>query len=181
MNQKKQVLAIAGSTRNGSVNHRYLQAISKLTADTIELKLFEGLTLLPHFNPDLDTDQPPVEVADFRHKIKKADGVLICTPEYAMGVPGSLKNAIDWTVSSCEFSKKAVALITAGTSGLKAHASLLGTLHVIEANVANEAQMIISFARTKLNAENEITDVETVGQLQRLLDTFVKKMNEKQV
>jgi NAD(P)H-dependent FMN reductase len=50
-------------------------------------EIFEGIDLLPHFNPDLDTAAPPEEVAVFRKKLREADGLLICAPEYTMGIP----------------------------------------------------------------------------------------------
>ena len=61
----------------------------------VSIELFDGVGNLPHFN---DSDEVDPRVEEFRTKIKTADAVLICTPEYAFGVPGSLKNALDWTV-----------------------------------------------------------------------------------
>ena len=106
------------------------------------------------------------------------DGVLICTPEYAMGIPGSLKNAIDWTVSSCEFSHKPVALITASTSGSKGHKALIDVLNVIEAIPATEAQLLIPFAKTKIDENNEIKDPATFEQLRDLVSKFYSRMIE---
>jgi chromate reductase len=87
--------------------------------------------------------------------LKAADGILICTPEYAMGVPGSLKNAIDWTVSSMEFHQKPTALITASSVGQKGHQALLETLMVIEAQMVEESKLVIPFIRTKVNDEGD--------------------------
>src|SRR5689334_9169043 len=106
---KKKILAISGSTRQSSTNLNLIKAIIDIYADTLDIRIFEGLSDIPNFNPDLDNDHPPKNITDFRRQLKEADGILICTPEYAMGVPGALKNAIDWTVSSCEFSHKPVA------------------------------------------------------------------------
>ena len=107
------VLAICGSTRAASSNLNVIHAIARLAHDRFSVKLYSGLEQLPQFNPDRDNEEAPAEVADLRKQLRAADGVLICTPEYAIGVPGALKNAIDWTVSSMEFSKKPVALVTA--------------------------------------------------------------------
>ena len=148
--KKKKVLAISGSTRLHSTNLNYIKAISELAADVFSVELFEGLLHIPPFNPDDDTDNPPAVITHFRNQLRNADGILICTPEYAMGVPGSLKNAIDWTVSSMEFSQKPVALVTASLSGLKGHAALLETLQVIEARITNSTGLVISFAKTKM-------------------------------
>jgi len=106
MSHKIKVIAISGSTRKTSSNLNLIKGIARLTSDIFEINIFEGLSDIPQFNPDLDLETPPIQVADFRQHLKAADAILICTPEYAMGVPGTLKNAIDWTVSSMEFSKK---------------------------------------------------------------------------
>jgi NAD(P)H-dependent FMN reductase len=169
---KLNILAISGSTRRSSSNLYLIKAIEALTRQTLSIKLFDGLANLPHFNPDLDDECVPEEVTHFRKQIAAAEGVLICTPEYAMGVPGTLKNAIDWTVSSMEFSKKPVALITASLSGEKSHRSLLETLRVIEADVRDETQLVISFIKTKVNDQNKITDETTMWSVENLMKAF---------
>lgn len=173
----KNILVISGSTRKNSVNSTIIQAVSDLAASDFHFEKYIGIDHLPHFNPDLDTEQSPQAVNDFRQKIKAADGVLICTPEYAMGVPGSLKNAIDWTVSSCDFSNKPVALITASSLGEKGHASLLDTLKIIEANINTDTQLLISYARSKVSADNKITDPATLKAIESLIGSFSELMN----
>jgi chromate reductase, NAD(P)H dehydrogenase (quinone) len=171
MSNKINVLAICGSTRQSSSNHQLIQAITDLSRDIFQVQVLEGLADIPHFNPDLDMDRDsaPAAVQEFRAQLSKADAVLICTPEYAIGVPGTLKNAVDWTVSSMHFSRKPVALITAGTSGHKAHQSLLGTLLIIESKISEEAQLVISGVKTKVNVQGVITDEETLMQVRKLI------------
>ncbi len=177
--EKKKVIAILGSTRAASSNLNLLNAIQELTADTFDMNIYQDIGQLPQFNPDMDSaEHLPATVADFRTRLKAAEGILICTPEYAMGVPGALKNAIDWTVSSCEFSHKPVALITASTSGLKAHDALLATLQVIEAEMTPDTAMVISFIKTKVNADGKITDEATLQRVQKLLAAFGSLMME---
>lgn len=178
MTLRKKILAICGSTRKSSSNLNLIKAIINLHADTLEINIFQGLSELPHFNPDLDTDTPPRNVSDFRDQLKNADGVLICTPEYAMGVPGTLKNAIDWTVSSMEFSNKPVALITASTSGSRAHHSLMETLKIIEADIPDRSQLLISYVNTKLQGDNiidELTAHQVKAVVASLMDTIRNK------
>lgn len=175
--EKIKILAISGSTRRVSSNLNLIKAIAELTSDVFEVTIFDRLSELPHFNPDLDNENVSGQVRDFREQLKNADGVLICSPEYAMGVPGSLKNAIDWTVSTMEFSQKPVALITASLSGEKAHASLLGTLVVIEAKMTADTQLLISHIQTKVNREYKIIDEETlvsVNKLTKSLEEMVR-------
>jgi chromate reductase, NAD(P)H dehydrogenase (quinone) len=172
MPTKKKVFALCGSIRKNSTNLNLIKAITNLAKDKFDVLLFDDLSTIPHFNPDLDNDSPPQSVIDFRRKLIEADGILICTPEYAMGVPGTLKNAIDWTVSSMEFSNKPTALITASSMGEKGHASLLETLKVIEADITYETQLLISFAKTKISYDCRITDPKTLNEVNALLDAF---------
>jgi NAD(P)H-dependent FMN reductase len=172
---KKRILAICGSTRQHSTNLSLINAIVALFADDLEITIFEGLAQIPHFSPDLDNDSPPGNVNHFRHQLKEADGILICTPEYAMGVPGTLKNAIDWTVSSMEFSHKPVALITASTVGHKGHQSLMETLKIIESDIPENSQLIISHVKTKLKGD-VIVDTDTSNQVKNLIHSLIRSI-----
>jgi NAD(P)H-dependent FMN reductase len=175
---KKKVIAICGSTKKSSSNLNLIKAIAKLAKDRFTIFVFDGLSRIPHFNPDLDNENLPKEVREFRKRLMEHDGILICTPEYAMGVPGTLKNAIDWTVSSMEFHNKPVASITAASSGHKAHAALIDTLNVIEAKMTPDTQLLISFIKIKVNAEGEIINEETLRQVINLIDAFANVMEQ---
>mgnify|MGYP003942646295 CR=1 FL=1 len=89
MTNRKKIIAISGSARKNSANLRLIKAIDDLTREKFETFVFEGLTELPHFNPDLDTDHPPEAVTNFRTLLKNSDGVLI----YARIRYGSTWNA----------------------------------------------------------------------------------------
>ena len=170
--QLKKIIAIPGSTRKFSTHLNLIRAVADLAADKFEVTAYNRIDELPHFNPDLDNDSPPENVAAFRRQLKEADGILICTPEYAMGVPGTLKNALDWTVSSSEFYRKPVALITASSVGQKGHAALMETLKIIGSNITDETQLIIPFIKTKINSEGTITDPAVVVELKKFVDSF---------
>ncbi len=178
MADRKKIIAISGSTRHRSTNLTLINTIKDLYADKLDISIFQGLSDIPHFNPDLDTDNPPKFVADFRKHLNEADGILICTPEYAMGVPGTLKNAIDWTVSSMEFSHKPVALITASSSGQKGHLSLMETLKIIESDIPESSQLLISFVKTKVK-DGKIVDADTLEQVIQLVDSLTKTIKVK--
>jgi chromate reductase len=77
--------------------------------------VFDGMALLPHFNPDDDTEPLPAPVADLRARIAAADAVLFSTPEYAGALPGSFKNLLDWTIGGGEIYQKPVAWINVST------------------------------------------------------------------
>lgn len=158
------ILAISGSLRASSSNTRLVRAIARLAPANMEITLYEGLADLPHFSPDLDSDTPPASVLTLRQLLQTADGVLICTPEYAFGVPGSLKNALDWTVSSGDLMRKPTAVISASPlwgGGDKAHASLLLTLSALGASVPEGGTLTIPMVNKKLDANSEIVDAET--------------------
>lgn len=174
MIKKIKIFAISGSTRKASSNLNLIKAIADLTSELFTITIFDGLSNLPHFNPDLDNESVPQKVIDFRTQLREADGVLICTPEYAIGVPGTLKNAIDWTVSSMEFSQKPVALITASLSGEKAHDSLLGTLLIIEARMTSDTQLLIPFIKTKVTDEGKIIDNDTLISVNKLIKSLAE-------
>lgn len=152
----KNILAISGSLRAESVNSKIIENVARFAAEKLNFIIYQGLSTLPQFNPDLDTDAPPETVSDFRRQIKEADGVLICTPEYVFGVPGALKNAIDWTVSSGDFSGKPTALITASLGGEKAHESLLLTLQTVEVVIGENDALLVSYARSKVNVQGAV-------------------------
>ena len=175
--KNKKVLAFCGSTRKDSTNLQILQAIEKLTVDNLEFEFYNELTLLPHFNPDLDKEVPPLIVQVLRNKITDADGILICTPEYVFSLPGSLKNMIEWTVSTTIFSNKPTAIITASGLGEKAHESLLLIMKTIEAKMPSKCQLLIQGARSKVNAGG-ITDENTLSKINELIVSFVSIINE---
>jgi chromate reductase, NAD(P)H dehydrogenase (quinone) len=175
---RKKVIAICGSTRTSSSNLNLIKAIAELAQGKFDVTTFAGLADLSHFNPDLDNEAPPPSITHFRNALRIHDGILICTPEYAMGVPGTLKNAIDWTVSSMEFSHKPTVLITASSLGHKGHQSLLETLQIIEAKVTDETQFVISHIKTKINAAGQITDEKTRNAVQSVIVAFDALMTE---
>jgi chromate reductase len=104
------ILAISGSLRASSSNTALLQAAATLATRDVEVVLYEGLGDLPHFNPDLDGATVPQAVSVWRSKIRDTDGALFSVPEYAHGVPGVLKNGLDWVVGIGEFVDKPVTL-----------------------------------------------------------------------
>jgi len=170
MKEKKiKILAVPGSLRSNSSSHRVISVIANMIPDNIDFIIYSDLGNLPHFNDEENYDI----VHEWRRLIKGADGVLICTPEYAFGVPGSLKNALDWTVSSGEFYNKPVALITASSAGDKAHASLLQTLTALTAKVTEEVTLLIPFIRSKFNEKGEMIDPSTLSEIKRVINGLI--------
>jgi chromate reductase len=168
---KVKILAISGSLRANSSATSVLHHVGALMPANVEFNIYKGLSTLPHFD---DSYNVPREVRKFRELTAESDGIFICTPEYAFGVPGSLKNALDWIVSSGEITYKPVALITAASVGKNAHASLLLTLSALTAKVKEEATLVIPFIRAKLNERGEIKDLATLEAVKKVIDVFLE-------
>lgn len=175
---KKKVLAISGSTRQQSSNDSLIKAIADLSDDALDITKYKRIAFLPQFNPDDDVDDILCEVAEFRQKLNNAEGIIICTPEYAHGVPGSLKNAIDWTISSSNFPHKPTMLITASTDGKYGHAALLEILKIIEAKNVMNLQLVIPFIKTKINKDGKIIDDKTRDEVMKLIGDFIEILND---
>lgn len=157
------ILAISGSLRSASSNTAVLLTAAALAPRGVEVTLYEGLADLPHFNPDLDTtlDDPrlPAPVRTLRMQVGSADGLLISSPEYAHGVPGSLKNALDWLVGSSEFPGKPVALLSTSARATHAQASLAETLRTMSADLVTDTAFVVSLAGKNLDAAVEDPEI----------------------
>ena len=171
------ILAISGSLQATGTITTLVRAIIALAPENMTCTVYDRLADLPPFSPDRDGDDPPVPVKHLRASLRAADGVLICTPEYAYGMPGSLKNALDWIVSSGEFVNKPVAALSASpyqTGGERAHASLLLTLTALNAVVADGATLTVPLVRTKMDANGAVSDAATVAALRSVLDALAR-------
>jgi NAD(P)H-dependent FMN reductase len=161
----KNIFAISGSLRKGSSNHAVLEVLGSQLPESTTYKIYDGLSFIPAFDPGLDNDSPPAPVTDLRNQLAEADAIIICTPEYAFGVPGALKNALDWTVSSGSFSGKPTALITASTGGEHAHEAMIKILGAIDAKLTPETTLLVQFIRTKIDGDGNVSDQPTADKL----------------
>jgi chromate reductase len=125
------LFAISGSLRANSSNTSLLLRLKEFA----DVDLYDGLAALPHFNPDVEEVAPPPEALDLRDRVGRADAVVISSPEYAHGVPGCLKNALDWLVGGPEMVDKVVALINASPRSTHAQAQLKETISTMSARV----------------------------------------------
>lgn len=159
------IVAISGSLRNGSTNTIALQAAALVASRAATVALYEGLGSLPHFNPDLDIEgtTPPAEVVALRECLRAADALLISSPEYAHGVPGSLKNLLDWVVSDGLLVGKRVVLINATPPATFAHAALIETLRTMNWTVVMTIELPLR--GKKLDAAAIARDPELASQL----------------
>lgn len=171
------ILLVCGSLREASTNATALRTIAATPVAGVTASLFDGLALLPHFNPDDDTEPLPAAVADLRAQIAAADAVLFCTPEYAGALPGSLKNLLDWTIGGGELYEKPVAWInvsTMPTGAAGAHASLRTVLGYAGARIIDAACVQIPVARHAAGDDRLIHD----DALRREIDAAVTALRD---
>jgi NAD(P)H-dependent FMN reductase len=151
------ILAIVGSLRATSSTAALARAASRLVDDRTTIDFYYGLGTLPHFSPDLDVEPVDPAVATLRTAIGASDAVLIASPEYAHGMPGSLKNSLDWLVSATEPIAKPVLLVSASPGGAAhAHAQLSEVLRTMSMKLVDGGAHV--FSRSKLDAAGEVVD-----------------------
>jgi NAD(P)H-dependent FMN reductase len=172
------ILGISGSLREASSNTALLRALAATLPADARLETCEGLHTLPHFNPDDDIDPPPATVAEFRAHIERADGLVISSPEYAHGVPGVLKNALDWLVSSFEIIDKPIALIDAAEGTEFLRPALVETLRVMNTTLVESAFASVPL-RGKKPAEIPalVATGETADRLRAAMRIFVDALS----
>jgi NAD(P)H-dependent FMN reductase len=147
-------LAISGSLRRISTNTTLLEALADLAPPGVDIVLYRELATLPAFNPDVEMqgeEALPAPVQAFRRALQQAAAVIVSSPEYAHGVPGALKNALDWVVGTGELVGKPVALLNPSPASHFAHPSLAETLRVMSARLVEPACLTLPLAGKKLD------------------------------
>ena len=158
------ILAISGSLRRSSINGAVLRAAAEAAArDGIRVTLDDSVRKLPHFDPDLE-DAPPEVVVRFRATCERAAGVVFAVPEYAFGIPGAFKNALDWTVGSGSLYRKPVAVLSVAPPGRGAHVheALRLVLRALDADVGHHR---VPVAGSDLAVHGEVGDPRILGEL----------------
>jgi chromate reductase, NAD(P)H dehydrogenase (quinone) len=170
------ILAVSGSLRAQSTNTNLLRAAALIARSHVDLLVYEQLAAIPPFNSDLDMEPAPEPVAHWRAALRDCSAVLFSTPEYAHGVPGTLKNALDWVVGSGELSGKPVALFNASSRGEYAQASLREILKTMDARLLSDAEVTIPLLGKVLDAFEIAANPEFAGpivsSIQRVVSSF---------
>ncbi len=169
---RKKILAILGSTSARSTNKLLLEYLKSFSIAFFDIEIFDGIDKLPHFNPDLDGLETPAIISEFRQQLIAADGLIICTPEYVFSLPGSLKNSIEWCVSTTILSNKPTGLIVASASGVKALEELKLVMKTVETKFTEETTLLIQGIKGKINVSGEIIDTETTVKIGAFLKAF---------
>ncbi len=174
------LLAISGSLRRASANTAVLEALARLAPEGVKVLVYRELADLPPFNPDHDVeDEPkPKPVETLRALVGASDALIIAAPEYAHGVPGVLKNALDWLVASENFAGKPVALINTSPRAFHAQASLRETLATMAARVVPEAFAELSFGGKLLTADEILADPASARRLKESVEALIRALQE---
>lgn len=119
-----ELLGLSGSLRAASTNSALLAALSRNAPRRCRLTVHDGLGRLPIFNPDDEGERTPPEARRLIDAVSRTDGLVIACPEYAHGVPGGLKNALDWLVSTDTAVGKPAMLVHASSRSAISRAAL---------------------------------------------------------
>jgi len=167
------ILALSGSLRAASSNTQVLLAMTRLAPPRVEVELYAGIGGLPHFSPDFDGPASPAPVLDFRARVAQADAMMISSPEYAHGVPGSLKNALDWLVSGMEIVAMPIALLNPSPNSTHAQAALAETLRTMSTDVVAAASATIPLSGRRLDAAGILAAPELAQPLRAAMAELV--------
>lgn len=169
------ILAISGSLRGVSTNTAALEAMAKLAPEGVKVLVYRDLGLMPPFNPDGDVEdrRKPEPVETLRRLIGASDALIIAAPEYAHGVPGALKNALDWLVASEDFAGKPTALLNTSPRAFHAQASLREILSTMAARLIPEAFASISLTGKAATADDILADPVCARRLKESLEALI--------
>lgn len=172
--QTIRILGFAGSLRRESYNRALLRAAQALTPQGMTIDLFD-LAPIPLYNADVEAQGDPEAVASFKAAIRQADALLIACPEYNHGVPGVLKNAIDWASRpprDAALDRKPLALMGASpgmTGTARGQSQLRQALVFTNCYALPQPEMLVARAHEKFDAKGILTDEKTRDFLRQLL------------
>ncbi|UPG90698.1 NAD(P)H-dependent oxidoreductase [Luteibacter aegosomaticola] len=148
-----------------------LRAIRMLAPDGWEIDIFERMGELPLFNPDIEMDAPPV-VRHFHARVDACDVLIIASPEYAHGVTGTIKNALDWLVGFEPFAGKPVAVLNASPRATHADEALKETLRTMAAQVLDEASITLPILGSGLDDTGIAMSQPLASQIRGMFDSL---------
>lgn len=169
------VLAIPGSLRAASINAAFCRAASRLAPAPLRISVYAGLGALPLFNPDLEAD-PPRPVQEFRAAVANASAVLVASPEYAHGIAGVLKNALDWLVSFEGFIGKPVVLVNTSPRAHLAHDALREVLQTMSADILSDACMTLPLLGSCVTEDAMVSSAELAARIREGLRALAQEL-----
>ncbi|WP_374468915.1 NADPH-dependent FMN reductase [Phenylobacterium sp.] len=177
MADRLNILGFAGSLRQGSLNRALLRAAQALAPEGMAIAVFD-LRAVPLYDGDVEAEGDPEGVAAFKRAIAEADGVIMVTPEYNHGVPGVMKNAVDWASRpprGAPLDGKPVGLIGASpgmTGSARGQSQLRQAFEFTNSPCMAQPELLVARAHEKFDAEGRLTDETTAKYLVRWLEAF---------
>ena len=166
------ILTISGSLRAASTNAALLNGLALHAPEGGSLTSYDGLGRLPIFNPDDEGDRTPQEASALIDAVTQADGVIISCPEYAHGVPGGLKNALDWLVSRDAAVAKPAMLVHASPRSLFARAALAEIMRTMSFALCEDVLEIALLGRKPPEVEGILAEPENQQVMRNTLSAF---------
>ena len=168
------LLALSGSLRRTSYNSAAIRALQLLAAPTVKVQI-GAIDTLPLFNPDRENEAIPALV-ELKAQISDSHGLVIATPEYAHGISGPMKNALDWLVSGAEFPYKPIMLINTSPRAHHAQAALREVLTTMSGVIIEKASVSIPLLSSRLDAPGIVADTDMAGALAIGLAEFCREI-----
>ena len=164
------ILALSGSLRKHSYNSAAINALKIMAPSNVEIVVGE-IGDLPLFNPDRENESiPPLE--NLKKNLNESSGLILATPEYAHGISGPLKNALDWLVSGVEFPHKPIMLINTSPRASHAQVHLREVLITMSGNIIEKAYVSIPLLSSGLDCDGIIKNIGIANILQEGLNRF---------
>lgn len=167
-----EILAISGSLRAASTNSALVSALARNAPPGCRVTVHDRLGRLPIFNPDDEGDRTPQEASALIDAVTQADGVIISCPEYAHGVPGGLKNALDWLVSRDAAVAKPAMLVHASPRSLFARAALAEIMRTMSFALCEDVLEIALLGRKPPEVEGILAEPENQLVMRNTLSAF---------
>jgi NAD(P)H-dependent FMN reductase len=174
------ILAISGSLRAASTNSALVAALADTAPPECHVTIYDGLGRLPIFNPDDEGERTPAEAASLIEAVTRSDGVIVACPEYAHGVPGGLKNALDWLVSRDAAVGKPAMLVHASSRSLSCRAALTEIMRTMSFSLYQGPELEIALlGKNPEQAKAMLTEPASTALMRERLAAFCSFVNSR--
>ncbi|MCH6259291.1 NAD(P)H-dependent oxidoreductase [Puniceicoccaceae bacterium K14] len=168
------ILALSGSLRKASYNTAAINALKALAPSYVEI-VVGGIGDLPLFNPDRENEVIP-SLEKLKNTLGESSGLILATPEYAHGISGPLKNALNWLVSGVEFPHKPIMLINTSPRASHAQESLKEILITMSGRIVERANVSVPLLNSELDSEGIAKNEEIANELRAGLSEFCSEI-----
>lgn len=175
--ERIKIVALSGSLRQASYNTAAVTALKELAPENVDIVIYKEIGELPLFNPDMEGRAIPA-FDDLRYTLAESQGLIIASPEYAHGISGVLKNALDWLVSGEEFVNKPVALINTSPRASHAQNALREVIKTMSGIIIEKACVSIQLLGSNLDASDIVHEQNMSSLLKLSLENFCKAIAE---